>query len=129
MDRQDILAAALELQQDSGLMASNLLVLNQYVTSLHHMSTEVLHLVFGQELFPSQAVDEVAPLPRVQHASSQMAAMGLWCPPVGPGGPGLDMVFHSDDCPGCTSSHRDYPVKHLQLVWSSATCSVQREHS
>ena len=102
MDRQDILAAVLELQRDAGLMASNLSVINHYVTSLHRMSTEVLHLVFGQEIFPSQAVDEVAPVPRVQRASTQMAAMGLWRPPVGPGGPGLDTVFHSDDCPGCT---------------------------
>ena len=77
MDRQDILAATFDLQWDAGLMASNLSVLSQYVTSLHRMSTKVLHLVFGQEIFPSQAVDEVAPVPRVQRASIQMAAMGL----------------------------------------------------
>ena len=99
MDRQDILVAALELQRDAGLMASNLSVLNQYVTSLHRMSTEV---VFGQELFPSYAVDEVAPVSRVQRASTHMAAMCLWRPPIGPGGPGLNTVSHSADCPGCS---------------------------
>ena len=83
-------------------MASNLSVLNQYVTSLHCISTEVLQLVFGQELFPSQVVDEVAPVARVQRASTQMAAMGLWLPPVGTGSPGLDMGFHNADYPGCT---------------------------
>ena len=34
MDRQDILADALELQRVADLMASNLSVVNQYVTSL-----------------------------------------------------------------------------------------------
>ena len=52
MDRQDVLVAALELQRDAGLMASK-------------MSTEVLQLVFGQELFPSHVVDDAAPVPRV----------------------------------------------------------------
>ena len=58
------------------------------------MSTEVMQLVFGQGFFPSSAVDDVAPVPRVHRASTQMAAMGLWCPPIGPGGPGLDTVSH-----------------------------------
>ena len=82
IDRQDIIVAVLELQRDARLMASNLSVLNQYVTSLHCMSTEALHLMFGQELFPSCAVDEVAPVSWVHHASTRMAAMGLWHPPV-----------------------------------------------
>ena len=34
MDKQDVMAAALQLQRDAGLMASNLQVLGQYVTSL-----------------------------------------------------------------------------------------------
>ena len=42
MDSRDILIAALQLQWDTGLMASNLTVLNQYVIALHRMSTEVL---------------------------------------------------------------------------------------
>ena len=42
MDRQDTLIAAVQLQRDAGLMASNLTVLNQYVVGLHHMSTEVM---------------------------------------------------------------------------------------
>ena len=42
MDRQDIMATALQLQRDAGLMASNLQVLGQYV-------------------FPSDAVNFAAP--------------------------------------------------------------------
>ena len=54
MNRQDILVAAMQLQRDAGLMASNLTVLSQYVTSLHRMLMEVMQSVFGREFFPSQ---------------------------------------------------------------------------
>ena len=37
MDCQDVLIAAMQLQQDAALMALNLTVLSQYVTSLHQM--------------------------------------------------------------------------------------------
>ena len=37
MDKQDVISAALQLQHDAGLMASNIQVLEQYVTSLKHM--------------------------------------------------------------------------------------------
>ena len=57
------MAAALQLQHDADLMSSNLQVLGQYVTSLNHMSTEVMRLAFGPELFPSEAVDAQAPVP------------------------------------------------------------------
>ena len=96
MNHQDVLVAALELQRDAGLMASNLSVLSQYVTSVHRMSTGVMQLVF----FPS--VDDVAPMPRVHRAATQMAAMGLWCPPIGTGGSGLLTVSPCNDCLGCT---------------------------
>ena len=42
MDRQEVLVAAMQLQRDIGLMASNLTVLSLYVMSLHRMSTEVM---------------------------------------------------------------------------------------
>ena len=38
MDRQEVLVAAMQLQRDAGLMASNLTVLSQYVTLLRRMS-------------------------------------------------------------------------------------------
>ena len=102
MKCQDVLVAALELQRDAGLMASNLSALNQHVTSLHRMSTEVMQFVFGHGFFPSGAVDDAAPVPRVHRAATQMAAMGLWRPLIGPGGPGLLMISPCSDCPGCT---------------------------
>ena len=132
MDRQDILAAALELQRDAGLMASNLSVLNQYVISLHRMSTEVLQLVFGQEIFPSQAVDEVAQVaqvPRVQRAPPRWRpwVCGAHClARVVPGWTRYSIVLTVWVVP---SAHQDYPVKHLQLAWIIATCSFRREHS
>ena len=57
MDRQDVVAAALQLQLDAGMMASNLHGLGQYVTSLNRMSSEVLRLACGPENFPLDAVD------------------------------------------------------------------------
>ena len=47
MDREDAVAAALRLQQDAGIMTTNLQVLDQFVTSLNRMSSEVLHVSFG----------------------------------------------------------------------------------
>ena len=41
------MAADLQLQRDAALMASNLQVLGQYVTSLNQMSSEVLRLAIG----------------------------------------------------------------------------------
>ena len=73
-------------------MVSNLTVLNQYVVTLHRMSMEVMQCVFSQEYFPSRAVDDAAPVPHVHRASTQIAAMGLWRTPFGPGGPGPDTV-------------------------------------
>ena len=99
MDRCDAMIAALELQRDAVLMASNLTVLNQYVMALHRMSLEVLQSVLGQDEF--RAVEDAAPVPRVHRASIQTAAMGLWRPPCGPGGPGPVTMYHDEDCPGC----------------------------
>ena len=116
MDRQDVLVAALELQRDAGLMASNLSVLSQYVTSLHRMSTEVMQLVFCHIYFPSGAVDDAAPVPWVHRAATQMAAMGLWRPPIGPGGPGLDTIRYLIVMTVWVvpNALRDCPVEHLQ---------------
>ena len=57
MTWQDTLHAALQLQRDARLMSSNLTVLHQYAISLHWMSSEMLHSVFGRVFFPSTAVN------------------------------------------------------------------------
>ena len=85
-------------------MLSNLTVLDQYAIALYRMSTEVLHSLFGLEFFPSGAVNDAAPVPRVLWTSTHMAAMGLWRPPVGPG-PGLDTVHQGQEYPGCPMCH------------------------
>ena len=90
MNRRDTLHAVLQLQRDASLMLSNLTVLHQYAIMLRWMSTEVLHSVFGRGVLPFGEVNDTAPVPHVLWASTHMAAMGLWRPPVGPGGPGLD---------------------------------------
>ena len=56
MGREKTLAAALQLQHDVGLILSNLQVLQQFVTSLNRMSSEVMRVAFDREPFPSEAV-------------------------------------------------------------------------
>ena len=79
--------------------------IHQYAITLHRMSTEFLDTVFGRELFPLEALEDTAPVPRVLRASTQMAAMGLRRPPVGPVGPGPVTAHQGEDCPGCTRCH------------------------
>ena len=80
MDHRDAMIAALELQRDAGLMESNLTILNQYVLALLRMPLEVLRAVLGQDEFPTRAVEDAAPVPRVYRVFIQIAAMGLWRP-------------------------------------------------
>ena len=96
MNRRDTLHAALQLQRDASLT-----VLHQYVITLNWMSTEVLHSVFSQEFFPLGVVNDAALVPCAFRVSTHMAAMGLWRPPVGPDGPGLDPVHQDRECPAC----------------------------
>ena len=65
MGREKTLSAALQLQHDTGLILSNIQVLQQFVTSLNWMSSKVMHVTFDREPFPSDAVQNVAPAHRV----------------------------------------------------------------
>ena len=93
MSWEQTIHAALQLQRDAGPMTSNFNVLQQYALSVHSVVLDILQSVFGRHYFPSTAVHDSAPVPCVCRASAHMAAIGLWRPPVGPGGPGL-AVFH-----------------------------------
>ena len=68
MGQQDAISAALQLQHDAGLMVLNLQVLGQFVTSLNRISSEVMRLAFGPEIFPAEAIDAVAPGKPCSHA-------------------------------------------------------------
>ena len=103
MDREEAVSAALQLQHDAGLIMSNLQVLGQFVTSLNHMSSEVMRLAFGQEQFPSVAIQAISPLPRVRRAAHYMAAMGLWRPPGGPGAPEPIPTSSCNNCMQCAN--------------------------
>ena len=100
--REEAVTAALQLQHDAGLITSNLQVLGQFVTSLNRMSSEVMRLTFGKEVFPSDAVQAISPAPRIHRAAHYMAAMGLWQPPGGPGAPGPLPVSSCNNCMQCT---------------------------
>ena len=73
IDWEDAVAAALRLQHDAGLMTSNL----QFVTSLNSMSSEVLRLAIGPEVFPSAAVDVLSPVPRTPRPAPLTTCL-LW---------------------------------------------------
>ena len=60
MEREEAVTAALQLQHDAGLIMSNHQVLGQFITSLNRMSSEVMRLAFGQEVFPSVAVQAIS---------------------------------------------------------------------
>ena len=68
MGREKTLSAVLQLQHDAGLILSNIQVLQQFVTSLNWMSSEVMGVAFDREPFPSEAVLTVAPAHRVRRA-------------------------------------------------------------
>ena len=59
----------------SNMILSNL---QQFVTSLNRMSSEVMRVAFDREPFPSEAVQTVAPAHRVRRAAHYM---GWWRPP------------------------------------------------
>ena len=77
LGHEKTLAAALQLQHDSGLILSNVQVLQQFVTSLNGTSSEVIRVAFGREPFPAEAMQQVMPSYRVRRAAHYMAAMGL----------------------------------------------------
>ena len=64
-------------REDDIASVDSVTVLHQYEIALHRMSTEILHSVFGREFFPSEVVDDAAPVPHMLRASTQIVAMGL----------------------------------------------------
>ena len=107
MTRDQGISAALQLQRDAGLIMSNLQVLGQFVTSLNRMSSEAMRLEFGHEPYPSEAVQPVAPSPRVRRAAHYMAAMGLWHPPGFKGAPGPLPISSCNACMMCADCFPD----------------------
>ena len=106
MGREKTLSAALQLQHDAGLILSNLQVLQQFVTSLNWMSSEVMRVAFDREPFPSETVLTVAPAHRVRRTAHYMTAMRLWRPPstLGIHGP-----LPSSSCNACMSCANCFP--------------------
>ena len=78
MSQEQTLHAAFQLQRYANLMTSNLNILQQYALSLHGTASAVIQLVFGRHCFPSTAVHDVAPVPRVRRAYTYMAAWAWW---------------------------------------------------
>ena len=109
MGREKTLAAALQLQHDAGLILSNIQVLGQFVTSLNRKASEVMHVAFDREPFPSEAVQYVTPSHRVRRAAHYMAAIGLWHPTSSPGVPGPLPLSQCNKCMSCSDCFPDIP--------------------
>ena len=106
MTWETAVATALHLQRDAGLMSSNLQVLGLFVTSLNRMSSKILCMAVGPEVFPSAMMDVVSPVPRVPRAAHYMAAMGLWRRLDGPCAPG---PLPGSACNSCMNSNHYFP--------------------
>ena len=109
MGRDRIMSATLQLQQDAGLILSNLQVLGQFVTPLNRMSSEVMRVAFVHKPFPTEAVQFVAPSHRVRRAAHYMAAIGLWRPPCTQGIPGPLPSSSCNSCMMCSDCFHDLP--------------------
>ena len=81
MGVENALSATLQLQHDTGLVLSNIQVLQQLVMSMCRTSSDLLLAVHGRQPFPSSAVQQVMPSYGVRRAACYMMEMGLWCPP------------------------------------------------
>ena len=56
LGEEQAMVAAANLQRDAGIMLSNLQILSQFVTSLHRMSSEMLSIGMGREVFPAEEI-------------------------------------------------------------------------
>ena len=54
-----VMAAAVNLQRDAGLMLSNLQILSQFVTSLHRMLSEMMSIGIGHVVFPTKEIADL----------------------------------------------------------------------
>ena len=70
MGRDKALSAALQLQHDTGLILSNVQVLQQLVTALNRTSSDVLQAVHGRRPFSANAMQQVMPSNRVRRPTT-----------------------------------------------------------
>ena len=104
------MAAAVNLQWDTGKMLPNLQILSQFATLLHHMSSEMMVLGIGQIVFPQAEVADLSPAPRASRAAKYMSAMGLWRLQTGPGDPGS---VPASSCRSCMTCEYCFPEDQL----------------
>ena len=88
LGEEQAMAAAVNLQQDAGIMLSNLQILSQFATSLHRMSSEMMVLGIGHMVFPRAEVANLSLAPRAARTAQYIAAMGQGRPQTGSGYPG-----------------------------------------
>ena len=65
LSRDEVVAAAVQLQRDVGLMQTNLDVLDQYSLALQGMASKLIEVCRGAQPFPTEEVAAGALGPRV----------------------------------------------------------------
>ena len=86
LGKEQVMAAAINLQRDAGVLLLNLQILSQFAMALNRMSLSMMALGLGRSLFPRAEVDDL--VSRAVRAASYMSAMGLWHPQKNPDVPG-----------------------------------------
>ena len=109
LGHEKTLGAALQLQHDTGLILSNVQVLQQFVKSLNRASSEVMRVAFGRAPFPADAMQQVVPSYRVRRVAHYMAAMGLWRPPSSQRVRGPLPSATCNACMSCSDCFPDLP--------------------
>ena len=110
MGCEKTVAAALRLHHDASLIMTNVQVMAQFVTGLNRTASEVMRVVYEKEPFPTETVQYVTPVRRVQRAAHYMAAMGLWRLTSGLFFFGSLPVSSCNSCMSCEDCFPDVPV-------------------
>ena len=116
MGREKTLSAALQLQDDVGLILSNVQVLQQLVAALNRTSSDVMRGVHDRRPFPTEAMHQVVPSYRVHRAAHYMTVMGLWWPPTTPEIRGPLPLATCNACMSCSDCFPDVPQ------WAGRRC-------
>ena len=115
LGKEGAMAASATLQQDAGVMLSNLQILSQFAMALNRMSFSMMALGLGRSLFPGAEVDAFAPAPRAHRAAPYMSAMGLWHPQRNPTVPGPVPASSYNSCMNCKYC---FPEDQLPPEWT-----------
>ena len=99
--KERAMAAAINLQRDTGVILSNLQILSQFAMAMNRMSFSMMALSLGRLLYPKAEINDLAPAPCAVREASYMLVMGLWQPQKIPDVAGPVPVSSCHSCIKC----------------------------